>query len=132
MKIEKYGTAGDIQELLAVRDGIDALVNTHIAGDPLVPRADLIDLGDAYQVHLEVPGVEQADLEIAVQGQDLLIAGLREPLLPEHEVVFSERPTGPFQRTIRLPVAVDERGGTAHLAAGVLVVTLPKAAGAER
>jgi len=126
MKIEKYGTAGDIQELLAVRDGIDALVNAHVAGDPMSPRADLIDLGDAYQVHVEVPGVEQADLEIAVQGSDLLIAGLREPVPSEHEVVFTERPAGPFQRSIHLPARVDESAATAHLAAGVLVVTLPK------
>jgi HSP20 family protein len=127
MKIEKYGTAGDIQELLAVRDGIDALVNAHVAGDPMSPRADLIDIGDAYQVHVEVPGVEQSDLEIAVQGRDLLIAGLREPILPDHEAVFIERPAGPFQRTIQLPGRVDEGAATAYLAAGVLVVTLPKA-----
>jgi len=128
MKIEKYGTAGDIQELLAVRDSIDELLNAESGTSPLAPRADLYDIGDAYQVHLEVPGVGQADLEIAVQGDDLLVAGLRDNHLKEQTALFTERANGPFQRTIRLPGAVDRDAARAHLKLGVLIVTLPKAA----
>jgi len=126
MKIQKYGTMGDIEELLAVREGVDELVNSHSAGSPLAVRADLYDIGDAYLVHIEVPGVEQADLEIAVQGDELLIAGLRNG--PGHDLtaVFSERPLGPFQRTINLPGAVSPENATAHLSNGVLSLKLPK------
>lgn len=126
MSIEKYGTAGDIQELLAVRDHIDALVKQASGTEASQPRADLVDCGDAYQLHLEVPGVDQADLEIAVEGSDLLVAGLREPPLVDGHLLFSERSVGPFQRTFALPSAVDRELATAHLARGVLVVTLPK------
>ena len=46
MKIEKYGgTASDVQELLSIRDGIGALLESHAGAAPLTPRADLYDLG---------------------------------------------------------------------------------------
>lgn len=126
MNIEKYGTADDIQELLSLRDGLGALLESHADTSTLQPRADLLDLGESFQLHLEVPGVKLTDLEIAVQENELLIAGLREPELLVGNAVFSERRVGPFQRTISLPQAVDGESGTAHLASGVLVVTLPK------
>lgn len=132
MKIEKYGTAGDIEELLAVRDSVDTLLNAHIATSPLSVRADMYDVGDAFQAHFEVPGVDQADLEIAVEGDELLIAGLRGAALAEStsrrgDILFAERASGPFQRSITLPAAVRPEGATAHLSHGVLIVTLPKA-----
>ncbi len=126
MNIEKHGTAGDIQELLAVRDHIDELVAQSNTNQASLPRADFIDAGDAYQLHLEVPGIDQADLEIAVEGDDLLVAGLREPPLSGGRILFSERSVGPFQRSFALPSPVDRELVTAHLTAGVLVVKLPK------
>lgn len=128
MSIEKRGTAGDIEELLAVRDDIEALVQQANPGGGSQPRADFVDTGTSYQLHLEVPGVDQADLEIAVEEGEILVAGLREPPLAESRIIFSERSVGPFQRTFSLPCPVDRERVTAHLAAGVLVVTLPKLA----
>lgn len=127
MDIEKYGTASDIEELLAVRDRIDELAEAHASADGMAPRADLLDLGDAYRLVFEVPGVEQSSLEIALQGTELVVAGIREPHERPRDVVFSERPNGPFQRTVRLPGRVERERATAHLHAGLLVVTLPKA-----
>lgn len=129
MDIEKRGTASDIQELLAVRDQIDELVQQASPPHSAQPRADLVDTGDAYHLHLEVPGVDQADLEIAVEGGEVLVAGLREPPPLGGHIVFSERSVGPFQRTFSLPGPVDRERASAHLRSGVLVVTLPKAAG---
>ena len=128
MKIEKYGTGADVQELLEIRDSVGALLENHAARAPLTPRADLIDLGHAFQLHIEVPGVELADLEIATDHEEVHVAGLREPNSGLGETVFSERAVGPFQRTFQLPAPVEAEGGTAHLASGVLVVTLPKQA----
>ncbi len=127
MEIEKFGTAGDIEELLAVRDSIDALVGAGASADGTLPRADLLDLGDAFQLVLEVPGVAQSSLEVALQGSEVMVAGIRENVPGESGIVFSERPNGPFQRTVELPGEVDRDGVTAHLQSGLLVVTLPKA-----
>ncbi len=126
MKIEKYGTGADVQELLSIRDSIGTLIENHANRAPLTPKADLVDLGHAYQLHIEVPGVDLADLEVAADETELHVAGLREPSLEAGEPLVSERAVGPFQRTFQLPGAVAADEGTAHLAAGVLVVTLPK------
>jgi HSP20 family protein len=126
MKIQKYGTAGDIEELIAVRDSIQRLVDAHGSGSPLVARADLHDTGESYLVHVEVPGVPQSDLEVAVQGDELLIAGIRDGIPVDAMPVFIERPIGPFQRTIRLPSPVDPEQVTAHLQSGILTINLPK------
>ena len=127
MEIEKFGSGGDIEELLAVRDRIEALAQTGSSGDGMLPRVDLLDLGDAYQMFVEVPGVSLSSLEVALQGRDLVVAGLRENLPDETGIVFSERPNGPFQRTVELPGEVDREATTAHLHSGLLVVNLPKA-----
>lgn len=129
MEIEKFSTASAIEELLAVRDRIDALANTGGSSDGVLPRADLLDLGDAFQLLVEVPGVTLSSLEVALQGSDVVVAGIRENLSDDDadRIVFSERPNGPFQRTVTLPGEVDRDGVTAHLRSGLLVVTLPKA-----
>lgn len=125
MDLEKFGTAGDLQELLAVREEIDGLLARQ-NDDLLTPRADLLDAGDAFRVVLEVPGVAQDDLEIALQGRALTVAGIREPAIRDAEPVFSERPSGHFQRTIELPGDIEREGVSAHLEHGLLIVTLPK------
>ncbi|MBX3142644.1 MAG: Hsp20/alpha crystallin family protein [Trueperaceae bacterium] len=130
MKLDRFGTAGDLQELLSVRDSIDNLLAGHDSAKPdgLTPRIDLVDLGEALQLTIDVPGVSQSDLELAVNDGELVIAGLRETLPQGPAVIVSERPSGPFQRSIALPTPVDRENATAHLTNGVLVVTLPKLA----
>lgn len=128
MELDKFGTAGDIQELLAVRDRIDDLLQRQAPGDGLTPRVDLLDHGDAFQLVAEVPGVSQENLEVALNGTELTIAGLRETQQEEDEaLVFGERPRGPFQRTVELPGHVDREGASGHLREGLLVLHLPKA-----
>lgn len=126
MELDKFGTAGDIQELLAVRDRIDDLLERRVSNDGLTPKAELRDLGDAYRLVLEVPGVAQEDLEIGVHEGELVIAGHREGD-EGGTVVFSERPRGPFQRSLTLPGPVDHEHATAQLYAGLLILHLPKA-----
>lgn len=126
MDLERFGTAADLEELLKVRDRIESLVTRDSQDDALAPKAELIDFGDALQLRMEVPGVAQADLELALSGRDLLVAGLRETIEDGVDVLFSERPNGPFQRTIRLPEPIDREHVSAHLRNGVLVVHLPK------
>ncbi len=126
MELDKYGTASDLKELLAVRDSIEELLERRVPTDGTTPKAELRDLGDAYRLVIEVPGVAQEDLEIAVQGRELVVAGHRDSE-PHGELVFSERPRGPFQRTVTLPGDVDPEHTTAQLVAGLLILRFPKA-----
>ncbi len=125
MELDKYGTASDLQELLAVRDSIDELVQRRVPQDALLPKAELREQDDGYHLAIDLPGVSQENLEIAVQGSEVIIAGLRE-VEADGELVFSERPTGPFQRTLTLPSEVDAETAQARLAHGVLTLYLPK------
>ena len=126
MDLEKYGTAGDIQELLSIRDRIDDILGRETGDVVVTPKADLFDVGDAYELVIEVPGVPQEDLEIGLEGRELTVAGIREPLSAGVDILFSERLSGHFQRTVELPGDVDRDAATAHLSEGLLVVMLPK------
>lgn len=127
MELDKFGTAGDLKELLAIRDRIEGLLERRVPGDAITPKAELRDVGEAFRLILEVPGVSQEDLEIAVQGRELVIAGHREGEADGAQIVFSERARGPFQRTVALPGEVDVERSSAQLSAGLLILHLPKA-----
>ena len=128
MDLDELGTRNDLEALIAVKDRLDDLILRDLPTEPAGPRADLLDLGDAWQLRLEVPGVDQEHLELALQGDALIVAGVRETLEDDVRPVFVERPTGPFQRTFRLPGPVEHDAIAAHLRGGLLVVHLPKRA----
>ncbi|MGL4611231.1 MAG: Hsp20/alpha crystallin family protein [Trueperaceae bacterium] len=126
MELEKFGTSGAISELLSIRDDVERISNLHLGGDGITPKVDLFDTGEAYQLMIDVPGVTQEGLEVAIQGRQVVVAGLREPIDEHVRILRSERPRGHFQRSIELPSEVERERTTAHLQEGVLVLTLPK------
>lgn len=127
MELEKFSTADDIRELLTVRDRVEDLAEGQRETDPGTPKCEMRDLGEAFRVVLEVPGVPQESLEIALKGRELVIAGIRDVEENDGKLVFTERPTGPFHRTVQIPADVEAERIRAHLQQGLLVVTLPKA-----
>lgn len=127
MELDKYGTAQNLQDLLGIRNDIERLATRHLPQDAATPKLELFDLGDAYRLILEVPGVAQENLEVAIQENTLIVAGLREPVEEGLQIVISERYRGHFQRELRLPSAVDREASQAHLQDGLLTLTLPKA-----
>lgn len=124
MELDRTGSALDIQELLSVRERIDTLLaNQH---EETQPRADLIDDGDSYRLIMEVPGLREENLEIALDDQELLVAGVRDDYSQDVDYVMNERQTGPFQRSFQLPESVDGTVTSAHLQQGLLVVVIPR------
>ncbi|CAN5764124.1 hypothetical protein BH24DEI2_BH24DEI2_03020 [soil metagenome] len=136
MELEKFDSSRDIQDLLALRGDIERLVSTPAEADS-GPKVDLLDLGTAYRLIVEVPGVPQQNLEIALQGRNLTVAGLRETgyatsgdlgdLTDDAAILLSERAAGHFQRSVELPGEVDYDRSHASLYDGLLVLELPKA-----
>ncbi len=125
MEIDRTGSAVDIQELLNVRERIDDLLANQL--EATQPRADLIDAGDSFRLIMEVPGLREENLEIALDEQELLVAGVRDDYAQDVDYVINERQTGPFQRTFHLPAPVEGNNTSAHLQQGLLVVVIPKA-----
>jgi HSP20 family protein len=80
----------------------------------------------------EVPGMQLADVEITVVGNELTIRGRRAAGSNENTLFHRhERSTGEFSRTITLPAEIDADAVEATLRDGVLTVTLPKAKSAR-
>ena len=93
---------------------------------PRVP-ADVYEVGDAFLVSLELPGVRRTDLSLSVVGQALVLEGEKRESI-EGRVAFecAERAYGRFRRVIELPGAADTGRIEARLVGGVLEVRLPR------
>jgi len=131
MELDRLNTDSELRELLVLRDRIEQLSHELLSGPSVSdsqPRLDLLDVGDAYRVVIEVPGVPQDRLEVALHKHELTIAGVREPYGESLLLLLSERPSGRFQRTITLPSEVEREGSHAHLKEGLLTLHLPKKA----
>lgn len=97
---------------------------------PWSPPADVSETGESYVVEVDLPGARREDVHVEVRDQDLVITGDfgdRERSHPWRRC----RPAGRFDCHITLPGPVDADRASATLEAGVLTVTLPKAAAAR-
>lgn len=104
-------------------------VGTKIA-DFFSPTSEAAKSEEKYEINMELPGVDESDIDVALDGNMLTISGEKKS---EHEekgktFFFSERTFGAFQRSFRVPEDVDTSKIGADFAKGVLTVTLPKTA----
>lgn len=105
----------------------DLLGNLEELGDgSFAPAVDIKEDAEAYTVHLEVPGVRQEDLDLALNDNVLVIRGTKAKPQIEGRFRRVERSYGTFVRTLSLPRNIEETGVTANLQDGVLVIHLPK------
>lgn len=92
-----------------------------------VPRTNLYENGDNFEIRAEVPGLEKDDLTVKIQGNYLEITGERGADAPEgYNTHKAERGIGPFSRSFTLPADVNSAAVEATLKNGVLYLTLPK------
>jgi HSP20 family protein len=97
------------------------------------PKLDVFENDDAYFVKIDIPGIEQKDLQLSVSNNVLTLKGKRVQKSHEEEgkkrgnrYQREERFYGTFQRTLPFPMPVDSENISANLKDGVLYVTLPK------
>jgi HSP20 family protein len=145
--------AGFALPLEELRDEMDRLWSSLTAAPPLhgwghrsdgaaFPAVNVRESAEAVTVEAEVPGLDTADVDITVTGEELVLIGKRPG--PEQtaagggpgggeKVVWHrrERGVGGFERRIPMPALVDAAGVTARLVDGVLTVTCPKAVEAQ-
>lgn len=101
--------------------------------DWFAPRSDAAVTPDTYDIAMELPGVAQEDIDIALQDGMLIVTG--EKRFETHETgksyFFSEREYGVFQRAFRVPPDADPEAIDAELKNGVLNISIPKKRAAE-
>lgn len=94
----------------------------------LSPASDAKLEKDAYRITMELPGVEEKDIDLTVHGGVVTVKGEKKSETEDKGDTwyFSERQYGSFSRSFRLPQDADETKVDAHLKDGVLTVTVPK------
>jgi len=97
------------------------------------PSMDISETKDSLVVKVEVPGMDQKDIRIALQENLLTITGEKTQEKDEKEERYHrvERSYGAFTRGVRLPVGVDGSKVVATFKNGLLTVTLPKTPAAK-
>ena len=92
------------------------------------PAIDVVEKGDDYVVTMDLPGLSKDDVELTLFNNPLTVKGERKVSEEDkNENVFrSERIHGTFERTIKLPTAVNTNNVEATFTNGVLEIRLPK------
>ena len=98
-----------------------------------VPPVDVYEDEQNLVLKLEVPGVNEADLNVSLENNTLTIQGERKFEKEEKEENFHriERRYGSFLRTFRLPNTIDGEKVEANYDKGILKITLAKRAEAK-
>lgn len=98
------------------------------------PRVDETEDDNAYHVAVELPGMEEKDVEITLSDGLLTIRGEKKQEEEETGKDFyrRERAFGAFRRTLPIPGEVDESKIEASFKKGVLTIDLPKTEEAQK
>ncbi len=93
-----------------------------------VPAVDIYEDSGKVVLKLEVPGIEEKDLDVRVENNTLTVKGERKFEKEEKEENFHriERRYGSFYRAFTLPSTVDTEHIAASYTAGVLKLELAK------
>jgi len=99
-----------------------------VAAASFVPAVDIYEDAKKVVLKLEVPGVDEKNLDIRVENHTLTVKGERKFEAEEKEQNFHriERRYGSFFRAFTLPSTVDTESVQANYNAGVLKLELSK------
>jgi HSP20 family protein len=122
-------------EMESLRNQMDRMfdelagLNNRQSSTDWTPAIEIQDREDSLILRAEIPGVEAKDLDIQVAREAVAISGEHryENKAQEQGFFRTELRYGSFQRTIPLPVAVDNNQVQAEFKDGILKLTLPKA-----
>jgi HSP20 family protein len=97
------------------------------------PPVDIYEDEHNITLKLEVPGIDEKDIDVRVENTTLTVHGERKIEKEEKEENFRrvERQYGEFTRSFTLPSSVDPGQVTADYAKGVLKINLAKKAEAK-
>jgi HSP20 family protein len=122
------------REVVALQNRVNSLFREMNEGDSPLTTASFVPAVDVYEdakkvvLKLEVPGMEEKDLDIRVENLTLTVKGERRFEKDEKEENFHriERRYGTFYRAFTLPSTVDTENVQASYNAGVLKLELNK------
>lgn len=125
-----------LKELLSVQKRMNDLFDTAMARTNFdaheglgswIPVCDVFETARELVVLLELPGLERDEIDVKLEGDELIVSGERQPegQNPGDEHHRLERSYGAFSRRCRVPSNVDRSAVQAAFRNGLLRVTLP-------
>jgi len=123
-----------------MRNEMDRLWDSFFEGRPRVrfgewfPSLDVAETKNDIVVKVELPGMDQKDIDISLSDGHLIIKGEKKQEKEEKEenYHFIERSYGTFTRSVHLPKEVKRDKISASYKNGVLKVLLPKSEEAKK
>jgi HSP20 family protein len=97
---------------------------------PFRPKVDVYGTDEEYVVQADLPGVDEKDLSVEIQGDVLVLSAAThsEEKTEDKGYYRVERSSGAFRRILDLPDDVDRDKISAKLDKGVLCITMPRTA----
>jgi len=110
------------------RDSYTAGQDDSLTTSSFAPAVDVYEDEHKVALKIEVPGIEEKDIDVRVENNTLTVHGERKIEKEEKEENYRrvERQYGSFTRTFNLPTTVDTENVSANYDKGVLKITLPK------
>jgi HSP20 family protein len=122
-----------VSTLLGLQNAFDAFrrsdwLQSSPSSSGSYPPLNIFRKDDDFTLVAEVPGIARSDLDIQVKGRTVRLSGSKSVKYPEQSSIHRrERLQGRFDRSITLPIEVDQDRVTAECHDGVLTISLPRA-----
>ncbi len=102
----------------------------HRVADWLRPASAASSSDAAYSISMELPGVDENDIDLSVENGTLMVRGEKKTESEQEGETwyFSERQYGAFARTFQLPDDADGANASAAMKDGVLNISIPRIA----
>src|SRR6267143_1556153 len=104
-----------------------------LTSSSFAPAVDVYEDEHNVTLKIEVPGIDEKDIDVRIENNTLTVHGERKFEKEEKEENYRrvERQYGSFTRTFNLPTTVDAEKVSATYDKGVLKIALPKKAEAK-
>ncbi|HTJ30848.1 MAG TPA: Hsp20/alpha crystallin family protein [Acidobacteriaceae bacterium] len=131
------------REVASLQDRVNSLFqdfageNQSVTPASFSPAVDVYENSEKVVLKVDIPGVDEKEIDIRVENQTLTVRGERKPEAEEKEESFhhsefgSGRRYGSFFRSFKVPTTVDAENVVASYSAGVLKLELKKKASAQ-
>jgi HSP20 family protein len=135
--MSSLGEWDSLKQLLTVQKQMNKLFESalertdfdaHDEVDTWAPLADVHSTPDSLVICLELPGLEQDEIDVHVEGDELLVCGERKIERERDGERFHrvERAYGKFSRRFHLPSTVDRERVEASYREGLLRIEMPQ------
>src|SRR2546428_1744609 len=116
-----------------LRDSFGSESQEALASTSFAPAVDVYEDEHNVTLKIEVPGIDEKDIDVRIENNTLTVHGERKFEKEEKEENFRrvERQYGSFTRSFTLPSSVDSGQVSAHYDNGVLKIKLAKKAEAK-